>query len=100
MRTGMSRAEAFRAARLELGGAEAVKDRVRDAGWESVVESGYRDVRYAVRTLRRSLGFTAASVLTLALGIGATTAILSLLDAYIPARRASRVDPLIALRTE
>jgi predicted permease len=83
MRTGMSRAEAVRAARMELGSVEAVKDRVRDAGWESVFESICRDVRYAVRTLRRSPGFTAVSVLTLALGIGATTAIFSLLDAVL-----------------
>jgi predicted permease len=81
--TGMSREAAARAARRELGSAAAVKDRVRDVGWESVVESVWQDVRYAIRGLRKSAGFTAAATLTLALGIGATSAIFSLVDAVM-----------------
>ena len=79
--SGLSRAESSRAARAEFGSLEAVKDRVREVGWESIVESIGRDVRYALRTLRRSPGFSTAAVSTLALGIGATAAIFTLLDA-------------------
>ena len=85
MRSGMSREQATRAARLELGlvSMEGVKDRVRSVGWESTVQGVARDVQYAVRTLRNAPGFTLVAVLTLALGIGANTAIFGLIDALM-----------------
>ncbi len=77
MASGMGRTEATRQARLEIGGVEAVKEVVRDAGWERHVEAALHDLRFAVRWLIRVPRFTIAALLTLALGIGATSAIVS-----------------------
>jgi len=80
---GMPRDQAIRTARRELGSAAAVKDYTRDAGWETVVESLWLDIRLAGRTLRKNPGFAAIAVLTLTLGIGANTAVFTLLDAVL-----------------
>ena len=83
MRRGLSREAATRAARVQMGSLEAVKDRVRDAGWESIVDSFWQDVRYGARTLRRAPGFAVTTIAILTLGIGANAAIFTLLNAVM-----------------
>jgi len=82
-RRGVSRAEARRRSALALGGLERVKDDVRDARGTRFLHDGHRDVAFALRTLARNPGFAAVAILTLAVGIGGTTAVYSAVDAVL-----------------
>ena len=83
LRAGMPPKEAERAARMELGGAEQVKERVRDKRLGNGLHSLLSDCRFGARQLYKNPGFTLTVVLTLALSVGANTAIFSLVNALL-----------------
>jgi len=83
LRAGMSTAEAHRQAVLKFGAVEAIREDYHAESGLPSIESLLRDLRYALRQLAASPGFASIAILTIALGIGATTAIYSVVDATL-----------------
>ena len=80
MKSGITRQEAMRHARLEFGGHEQLKEEIRDARGVNFIETLFQDIRYGLRILARTPVISCVAILSLALGIGANTAIFSLID--------------------
>jgi len=82
-RSGLSRVEALRRARIEFGGYEKFKEESREALGGNLIETVIQDVRFGLRVLRKSPGFTVVAVFTLALAIGANAVVFGVLNALI-----------------
>ncbi len=101
VRSGMSEEEARREALVQLGGMTATRERVRDRRGFPLVDELRQDLRYAARSFRKSPGFAAVTVITLALGIGAATAIFSIVHGILIAPLPfGKADRLVAVWEE
>jgi predicted permease len=83
IKSGMSPDAARRAAHLEAGGVEQIKEEVRDVRRGALLETTLQDIRYGVRLLRRSPGFATLAIVTIGLGIGANSAIFSVINGVV-----------------
>lgn len=83
MKTGMRRSDAMRAARMEIGSADSVKEEVRAWGWEVWLETLAHDVRYAARCFVRAPLFSATVILTIGLALGLNTMVFTVFNAYV-----------------
>src|SRR5256714_11106992 len=83
MKEGMNEKEARRAAMVEVGGVEQVKEEVRAGRTGFALETFFQDIRYGMRSLLKKPGFTLTAVIALSLGIGAHTAIFSVINAIL-----------------
>jgi len=99
IRAGMSPKEAQRAARIELGGIEQVKEQVRKERIGNWLRSVISDCRYGLQQLRKNPGFTAVTILTLALGIAVNATMFSLVSAFLLQRPPGREPERVAVVT-
>jgi putative ABC transport system permease protein len=83
IRAGMSPDEARRAARAEFGKLGRIKENVRERRLGAAIDTFFQDIRYAVRTLRKNVGFAAVAILILALGIGGSTALFTTIHSVL-----------------